>query len=329
MALLLAATAWPAPVDPAPPSVGDPVTATDDGDTSIRKTGSEIVRSLDLGSLEEQAIPLKLVEIARAVRDQPLGQRMKAVSDPLLGRPYRVDAAGEGRPPDADPPARYDEFDCLTFVEEVLALALTGDPSSAPMVRQGLRYDHGLVSYSHRNHFMLEEWIPRNIAAGWVEDITASLGETHLITKQVTLATWRGWRHRRLYALSDEEFPVGRYALPVLSLDAAAQAVDRIPPGAIILTVRVPRRGVPIVVTHVGFTIPTPADGIPRMRHATRMGDQRVRDERLPWYIEHLRWYDHWPVEGITVLMPREMGPRLSRLWPETVSKAGASAKEQ
>ena len=69
-----------------------------------------------------------------------------------------------------------------------------------------------------------------------------------------------------------------------------------------------------IVVTHLGFKVPSPPE-VPLMRHATRMGKQpRVRNERLAWYLEHVQWYHHWPVDGVTVLMPQEYGPRRARM---------------
>lgn len=268
--------------------------------------------------VDEGAVPPDLLAAARAVADQPLGQRMLAISDVLMGQPYQVDAAGEGRAPDFDPPARYDAFDCLTLVEEVLALALPADPISAPMVRNGLRYGGAELSYDNRRHFMLTEWIPGAIADGWVEDITGSLGETHLVEVEITPDTWTWWRRRSLFHLADERLPSGRYELPVMSIDAALEAAADIPDGALIITVRRPKPGVPIVVTHLGFKIPSSADR-PMMRHATKMRGQRVMDHSLLWYLDHLRWYHNWPVEGVAVLMPREFGPRAHLAAPPKV----------
>jgi len=262
--------------------------------------------------VDEGDIPEELVRIAREVRDRPIGERMAAISAPLLGTPYLNDAAGEGHGKDPDPPARYDAFDCLTFVEEVLALALAGDPTGAPAIRRQLRYAGGApVDYDNRNHFMLQEWVPRNIENGYLEDITAQLGETHLVQKVVTPKTWAWWKKRKLFQLPDERLPTGTFRLQVMRLGAAAEIVDDIPDGALILTVRESRDYVPIVVTHLGFKVP--AGDVPLMRHATRMGSEpRVRNDKLDWYLEHVRWYQRWPVDGITVLMPREAGPRRS-----------------
>ncbi len=272
----------------------------------------EIDPELGWPILDEGGIPPELVEIARAVRDRPVGERMSAISEPLLNMPYLQDAVGEGVAPDIDPPARYDAFDCLTFVEEVLALALPADPTGASAVRRELRYAREAApSYENRNHFMAAEWVPNNIANGYLVDITAQLGETFLLRKEVTAKTWSWWKARSLFALPDLRLPIGEYALSVLSLGAAADAIDRIPDGALILTVRQSRQYVPIVITHIGFKIPS--ESMPLMRHATKMGQRpRVRNDRLLWYLDHVRWYHRRPVAGVMVLMPQEIGPRRS-----------------
>ena len=260
-------------------------------------------------------IPDELQEIALQVQDLPLGERMDHISRPMLGLPYLNDALGEGKAPDFDPPARYDAYDCLTFVEEVLALSVPADPISAPMIRNHVRYTDGVSSYENRRHFMLQQWVPENIASGILVDITAEFGETHLIEKVVTAQTWASWRKRKNFQLPDEALPVGQYSLQVLSLDAAVEIVDQIPVGAIILTVREDLSYVPILVSHVGFMVSS--SDVPRMRHATKLGNDRIRDERLAWYLDHVRWYDWWQVEGITILMPQELGPRRSALLPQ------------
>ncbi len=293
-------------LQPAHPSAPEPPGPNlDEGEGEQAPLGPE---------LDEGDLPLALAERARSVQQLPVGARMAAISELLVDRPYLNDAAGEGRAPDLDPPVRYDAWDCLTFVEEVLALALAGDPTAAPRVRESLRYGEGGGRlYEDRHHFMLEQWVPRAIANGWLEDITAQVGETHLIRKRVTPRTWAGWGKRRLFQVPDDKLPTGDYALPVMSTGAALESIDQIPDGALILTVRRPREGVPIVVTHLGFKLP--GSGQPLMRHATKMGSRpRVRNERLAWYLEHVEWYHHWPVEGVNILMPRDFGPRRSRL---------------
>ncbi len=254
------------------------------------------------------ALPPELVSATLDSRDRSIGERMGAISAVLLDRPYQDGCTGEGVGVDSDPPARYDVFDCVTFLEEVLALSLASDPAWAGYYRSQLRFLDGEQSYEARNHFFVMEWIAHNLRAGFIEDITATLGPVTWIDKQVTDQTWASWRRRSWFPLTDERLPTGPLRLPVLPLEGALEVVEDIPDGAIIVTVRIPLEHVPIVVTHVGFTVP--ADR-PTMRHATRMGEGGVRDDSLAWYLEHLMSYGNWPVAGINVLMPRDQGPRV------------------
>jgi hypothetical protein len=254
-------------------------------------------------------LPVEIADLARSVRNQPLAERMQAISSRFLGRPYLADPLGEGEGPDSDPLARYDVFDCLTFVEEVLALTLTGEPEHAAAVRLSLRYGDAPPTYAHRRHFMELQWIPGNIQSGWLRDSTADYGPVRHMERDVDAATWAGWSARKRFALQDEDLPTGTMSLDVLSLDDAIAAADAIRPGSLLLTVRVDRPGVPIWTSHVGFILP---GATPRVRHATRMGTPSVRDHDLRWYLRHLKDYSRWPAAGVAILEPVESGPRRS-----------------
>ena len=267
---------------------------------------AEPLQPVDFGVL-----PDNVAQIARDVADRPLAERMEEISEPFLGLSYEIDGLGEGVGPDRDPPVRYDAFDCVTFIEEILALSWAGDPLGAPRYRNALRYQGGEVGYEHRNHFMLAQWIPENIASGFFEDITHTLGETHRIEKEVTRSVWRNWAGTAGFTLPLDALPVGMYGLNVLSLDEAEASMDKIPPGSLILTVRRPHTWKPIVVSHVGFVIAAKEDEPPMIRHATKVSGGSVRDHLLPWYFDRLRWYKR-PVEGVSILMPIEQGPRAS-----------------
>lgn len=260
---------------------------------------------------ERWTLPVAVLDRIRAAATRPVGERLAIATQPFLGLPYRNDAAGEGEGVDPDPPARYDVFDCLTFVEEMYGVVLAGDPVHAPLIRDALRYE-GAVRYENRRHFMEAMWVPSAIRQGLFEDITPRLGPARTLTKNVTRDTWLGWGRRRLFKIPDDHLPVGTWTLNYLDLAAAEAAVAKIPAGALILTLRVDRGWIPVVTTHVSMVIAGESE--PMMRHATRMGNQKVRDDRLGWYVHHLRDYVNWPALGITVLQPREQGPRISAL---------------
>ena len=151
--------------------------------------------------VEYGVIPEDVARIARSSRERAHRLPNEGAQRALLGSSVRDRRTREGSGPDADPPARYDTFDCLTFLEEILALAFAGDPVSAPVFRRALRYKDGEVDYTKRHHFMMAQWVPENIASGFVTDITHTLGETHRIEKTVTPQVWQNWAGTRGFQL--------------------------------------------------------------------------------------------------------------------------------
>ncbi|MCB9745907.1 MAG: DUF1460 domain-containing protein [Alphaproteobacteria bacterium] len=254
-----------------------------------------------------ERVPADVAARAVEARTWPLGERVKHVSEPWLGLPYAKGPLGEAGGVDPDPVMRFDVFDCLTFIEEVLALSLAPDPVSASYVRMGLRYRNGgPFTYENRRHFMLYEWIPGTIAEGWTRDITPELTGAVKAHKVVTPATWAGWGRRSLFDLPDARLPTGELDYWYLPLDAPEQALAQIPDGSVVFTLRQPWDHLPIAITHVGITIPAEE---PTMRHASRMGKRVVRDDKLAWYMKHLGTYSNWPAAGLIVLAPVEFGP--------------------
>lgn len=259
-----------------------------------------------------ERIPEDVRQRAREAHGWSLGQRVRHISEPWLGLPYEMGPLGEAGGVDPDPVTRYDVFDCLTFVEETLALALAPDPIDAPRVRAALRYRNGgPATYENRRHFMVAEWIPGTIAEGWMVDITPTFAGAVHAQKVVTPDVWANWRRRSLFALPDARLPIGSFDYWYLPLDAAAAAVPKIPPGSVVFTLREPWPHLPEAITHVGLTV---AAEVPTMRHASRMGKRIVRDDKLAWYVEHLRTYVNWPAAGLIVLYPQEFGPTPGRL---------------
>ena len=260
--------------------------------------------------IDWSVIPLEVLEAQQQSKDKELGLRMKEVTQPLLGKPYLLNGIGEMQEPDPDPIVRYDAFDCLTFVEEALSLALGETPEQINQIRKELRYGDGEVVYENRNHFMVSQWIPNAIEKGYLKDITHTLGETHVVSKTITRRTWERWRGRRHFFLQTDQFPVGTYRLGVLSLDAAFGAISDIPEGALVVVVRQSNPYNPVWITHLGFVV-RHSDRDVRIRHATKMSGGVVKEHYLKWYFEHIRLYLA-PMEGILVLMPQEIEGTLS-----------------
>lgn len=103
---------------------------------------------------------------------QPLSARLERLSGALLGRPY-VDGPliGSAEQPE-ELVTRLDAFDCVTYIETVLALGRCRDAADFPAQLTALRYEEGRIDWRARNHYM-SWWLERNVAAGLVEPLLA------------------------------------------------------------------------------------------------------------------------------------------------------------
>lgn len=100
--------------------------------------------------------------------------RLAAFSSQFLGKPYLLGALGEGIDAryDQQPKYRVDAFDCETYVNTVLALALAKSIEDFKQCFRKIRYYKGQVDYLTRNHFTSLDWNPNNQRQGFLRDIT-------------------------------------------------------------------------------------------------------------------------------------------------------------
>src|SRR5260370_33755719 len=117
------------------------------------------VRWMDLGELEREAA-------MRELSAKPLGTRLLDASGRFLGTPYTVSPLGEGTGKDADPLIRFDAVDCLTFVEETMAISYAADPRGVEPILSELRDVRG-SAFDARNHLMEAQWLHPNVGKGF------------------------------------------------------------------------------------------------------------------------------------------------------------------
>ena len=234
------------------------------------------------------------------LQTKPRGRRRTLAASALfLDTPYGVGPLGEGNPGGA-PRVRFDEVDCQTFVEEAIALGEARRPADLLSTLDDLRYGGG-PSFADRNHFMMSEWVPRNLAKGYLRDLTRALGGplVEVAQKRITPSSWAHRRGSREIELPPDRVPVGRWALPVIPLDRILEIAPKIPDGTLLLIVRADRPSWPDRVTHLGFLVRH--GGEPYLRHASNVF-HRVHDEPLDHFVARNARYDWWPVTGFSLL---------------------------
>jgi hypothetical protein len=132
------------------------------------------------------------------VSGQGPADRFLSASALFLGTPYQDGPLGEGEGGglDTDPRVDFERADCVTYLEQSLALALgpaPDAPDGAELFLRGLdriRYRDGRVDFVARNHYMARDWAPAN--AWLAEDVTARIapGVARDVTRRIDRASF-------------------------------------------------------------------------------------------------------------------------------------------
>lgn len=110
--------------------------------------------------------------LSRASPHRTVLARVEALSASLVGSPYEAHGlVGSASDPEVFI-ASLEGFDCVTYVETVLALARASDPGGFSEELRRIRYDDGRVEWGRRNHYMTD-WVRRNARAGLVRPVAA------------------------------------------------------------------------------------------------------------------------------------------------------------
>ena len=119
-------------------------------------------------------------------------KRLHAIILEFLGCPYLIGPCGEGPAGrfDQRPICRDDAFDCLTYVNFVLAHYLSSRPEDVLANLKRINYSSDEISYFTRCHYMTADWLPHNIRAKRLAWVTSELGfVVHTVTRDFN----RGW----------------------------------------------------------------------------------------------------------------------------------------
>lgn len=268
-----------------------------------------------------------------------INYRLEAFSSYFKNKelPYFSGPEGEGKDGDYDqkPISNWSRFDCVTYVESVLSLALM--QKRFPTAKQNLDnyYDHLIqikyfdekISYINRNHFTELDWLPYLNNIKILKDVTKSVFKyaptrTKIIDKNLWFmnktindlfyreTTSDEFKLQKLHELQDEVSqlnikPVNvslRY-IPFAELKKT-EIQRRLPKVSIFSLVRGehPSKKIPTMISHQGFLIKL-SPGHIVIRHASTSTLQVV-DVDFNEYIEK-RMQDSWPSLGLNLQIVR------------------------
>ena len=233
-----------------------------------------------------------------AYRSMAPEARLTNISAKFLKTPYVVSPLGEGEGFDPDPRIRFDAVDCLTFVEETMALCLSSGGDQVVKTLDQIRYADK-VGYGDRNHVMEAQWLPNNLKKGFLTDVTKKYGgeSTVHVTKILDDAAWKSKSGSSLKLLPSQQAH-GEFGIDIIPAAKALGVLDGVPEGTVVVVVRADRPTLVTRITHVGFLIHGPKG--PALRHASRTFG-KVVDEPLASYLHRNLGYAKWTVDGFSL----------------------------
>lgn len=259
--------------------------------------------------------------VVAALRSAPAGgPRAAAATAAFLGAPYLASPLGEGSGPDPDPRFRLDAFDCMTLVETAVALGSASTLDEARRALDDVRYGD-TPALAARNHEVLSQWIPANVAKGWIADAGASIAgaRTRSTEKTYTAESWEVVRAagRAIHGLPRRRLPLGTFSVAVVPAGDLAAAAPRIPQGTIAFVVRADAPDRATRITHAGVVVRGPRGAV-LVRHATSSkGVGRVIEEPIERFLRRQsQAWPRWPVEGVALFTIRDNTERLRSLGP-------------
>lgn len=246
----------------------------------------------------DETVPPTLADAAAAARGEDVVDRFVAATAFFLGTEYVNGPLGEGEAggPDPDPRVDFGHADCVTYLEQSLAVALAGSAGEEEFLRalDAVRYREGRVSFPERNHYMVADWIPAN---DWlVEDVTARVapGRTRKVERTIDRAAFLREQGVEPRPGRDE---ARTYAIDIVPRGELAAVTDGIENGDLVFWVG-RREG--IFVVHTGLAV-RDDEGSLLFRHGSSKAG-RALDEPFAEYNERATFAD-----GFLVLRLRDI----------------------
>lgn len=253
------------------------------------------------------------------------------LSSQYIGKPYISNPLN-----DSDRRIRYDGFDCLTYVETIIAFSRKASEKNILGVMDQIRYKDGGVGFVRRHHIVEQSWIPENIKKGLVKDVTERYAQQMQIQLHhaESFADPKGFYEKLHFDELQKEYKVEtreewdalvqkmketneipdclkgvNVSCPYLSIQDLLQNSERLKhleTGTILWIVRPnwgmkESTGTDLVISHLGFTI-RGFDGSILFRHATSNDPKQVVDVLLEDYLAQYKDPTQTTVRGIRLL---------------------------
>lgn len=177
----------------------------------------------------------ELDQLIRQISAGPMSnaEKIDYYSSRFLGTPYELVCQGDG------PYARYEtgplmnfqQINCMTYCEQVLALALSSYYEEMFNVLQNIRYRDGIIGMATRNHYTMADWLPEN---DWcLRDISREVGGDLATTLTRTISHQKFFEGKGLHDVRDV-LPDRDVTIWYIPMNNLPKVVDRLNSGDIV-----------------------------------------------------------------------------------------------
>ena len=108
--------------------------------------------------------------LSETKHDRCAGSRIDVLSCRFLGHPYKPNPLTGSADTAEVFTASLDGFDCVTYLETILALARASNVDDFVEWLRKIRYEQGRIQWERRNHYMTQ-WIRNNVREGIVRPV--------------------------------------------------------------------------------------------------------------------------------------------------------------
>ncbi len=208
-----------------------------------------------------------------------LPARLEHFSGALLKKPYLLGPMGESYLDSIEnkPLVYLDSVDCVTYVEHVLALALSPSEDMLFKQLQKIRYKDGVINYATRKHYLLLDWV----GEGKFAHVLPMQGDTVIRRTMPKNDFFKAKKMKYLVngaPAADPQVDIRYLPYAKASEWAKTARSDSLK----VLGVAFVGKSDKIDATHTGFVILKPGEP-PKLRHASSLRKQVVEQPLLEY----------------------------------------------
>lgn len=223
-------------------------------------------------------------DFLKSISNKPFIERLEIVSEKTKTTPYFLGPLGEGsdNPYDKHPLIDLSRVDCVTFVEQTLAFAMSNNYDEAFNKLQKIRYKSGDIRIEKRNHYFMADWVANN--SWFVHNVTKEVGGDLAIPLTRTISHEKFFANPVYKGIKSQE-PDRTMTINYIPKDKLALVENNLHSGDI-ATFIINLDG--IFVSHVGFIIKD-KNGNTFFRNAKSFEQKQVLDVPYNELVEYLK----------------------------------------